>query len=415
MSKHFLEDMIRVKNNQKRAPKMVPTGEVFSVADGEKKYPKNRYRFMLWFVALVSATFCFFAFSFLFSRAEISVILKTKDITLDKNLSASLDLNADSLPFELTHFLGETSKTIVLEERDFKEKAKGQIILYNKFSTSSQPLLIDTRLEGSNGKIYKTATKVVIPGMSKNGLPGQISVDIYAAEDGTDYNSAPLDFKIFGFKGTNKYTKFYGRSVGEISGGIVGKSRQLSDLQRTEMEKELKKVLESELFNKISSQIPGFLLYPDATLIKTDDLITGPVAEDGSTVLTLKGTLYGIIFNEQKLTQKIVKDNIEESNASEVYIPNIKDLTFSLSNKENILFENVKNINFDLSGPIKIVWKIDTEKLIADLLAKPKKDFNQVLSLYPNINSALVKLSPPWIQSLPSKTKDIKVTVDYVK
>jgi len=319
------------------------------------------------------------------------------------------------LPLELTHFSGETSKTIILEEKDFKEKAKGQIILYNKFSPSPQPLLIDTRLEGSNGKIYKTTTKVVIPGMSKNGLPGQISVDIYATEDGAGYNSAPLDFKIFGFKGTNKYTKFYGRSVGEISGGIVGKSRQLSDLQKTEMEKELKKVLENELFNKISSQIPGFLLYSGATFIKTDGLITGPVAEDGSAILTLKGTLYGIIFNEQKLTQKIVKDAIEESGASEVYIPNIKDLTFSLSNKENISFESIKNINFNLSGLAKIVWKIDVDKLIVDLLDKPKKDFNQILSQYPNINSALVKLSPPWIQSLPSKTKDIKVIVDYVK
>jgi len=68
-----------------------------------------------------------------------------------------------------------------------------------------------------------------------------------------------------------------------------------------------------------------------------------------------------------------------------------------------------------LSGLAKIVWKIDVDKLIVDLLDKPKKDFNQILSQYPNINSALVKLSPPWIQSLPSKTKDIKVIVDYVK
>ncbi len=240
MSKHFLEDMVRVKNNQKHAPKMVPAGKVHSVADGEKKYSKNKYRYLLWFVALVSAAFCFFAFSFLFSRAEVVIILKTKDIVLNKNLFAGLDLNADTLSFELTHFPGETSKTILLKEKDFKEKARGQIILYNKFSTSSQPLLIDTRLEGSNNKIYKTTTKVVIPGMSKSGLPGQVSVDIYAEEEGVAYNSAPLDFKILGFKGTNKYAKFYGRSVGEITGGIVGKSRQLDNLQKTEIEKELK-------------------------------------------------------------------------------------------------------------------------------------------------------------------------------
>ena len=414
MSKHLLEDMVRVKDNKNYTPKIVPI-EKHPIIDVKIKHSKNKYRYMLWFVALISAIFCFFAFSFLFSKAEVSVILKTKDIVLNKNFTASLDLNVNVLPFELTHLSGEETKTIVLEEKDFKETAKGKIILYNKFSSSSQTLLIDTRLEGSNNKIYKTTTKVVIPGMSKNGVPGQVNVDIYAGEEGSTYNSGPLDFKILGFKGTNKYAKFYGRSVGDIAGGIVGKSRQITDSQKIEITNELKSALEDKLFNEISNQIPGFLLYKDATSLSVEDLAVGSVSSDGSVVLTLKGTLYGIIFNEQKLTQKITEDNIENNDNSEIYIPNIKDLTFSFFNKENILFESVQNINFNLSGPVKIVWKLDVNKFTTDLLNKPKKDFNQILSRYPNINSALVKLSPPWIRSLPSKIKDIKVTVDYVK
>ena len=414
MSKHLLEDMVRVKNNKKYFIKKEPIKKELLVDVGIKP-SKNKYRYMLWFVALVSIIFCFFAFSFLFSKAEVMVNLKTKDIVLNKNLSASLDQNVDVLPFELTHISGNTSKTIFLEEKDFNEKAKATIILYNKFSLASQILSIDTRLDGSNGKIYKTKTKVVIPGMSKNGTPGQINVDIYAEKEGADYNSSPLDFKISGFKGTSKYEKIYGRSTGDITGGIVGKSRQVSDVQKIDTGEELKTVLENKLFNEISSQIPGFLLYKEATFLKTDDIMTGPVSSDGSVVLTLPGTLYGIIFDEQKLTQKIVKDNVENYDNSDVYIPNIKDLTFSLTDKDNILFDSVRNINFNLSGPAKIVWKLDIEKFTADLLNKPKKDFNQILLQYPNIDSALVKLSPPWIPSLPSKIKNIKVTVDYTK
>ncbi|MDD5721446.1 MAG: hypothetical protein PHT16_03305 [Candidatus Pacebacteria bacterium] len=417
MSKHLLEDMVRVKNNKRRLIKKEPTKteRIDYLADVGTKPSGNKYRYMLWLVALASIIFCFFAFSFLFAKAEVSVSLKTKDIVLNKNLSASLDENADTLPFELTHISRDVSKTIFLEEGDFYEKAKGTVILYNKYSSASQILSVDTRLDGSNGKIYKIISKVVIPGMSKNGTPGQVSVDIYAEKEGADYNSSPLDFKIFGFKGTAKYEKFYGRSMGDITGGIVGKSRQVSDLQKIETEGELKTILESKLFNEISSQIPGFLLYKDATFIKTDDLIAGPVSPDGSVVLTLPGTLYGIIFNEQKLTQKISKDNIENYDNSDVYIPNIKDLTFSLVNKENILFDSVKNIDFNLSGPAKIVWKLDADKFTTDLLNKPKKDFNQILLKYPNIDSALVKLSPPWISSLPSKIKNIKVVMDYTK
>lgn len=417
MSKRLLKDMVVLKHNKKHIPKKEPI-EMESLdylADENIEHSKNKYRYTLWFIALISAAFCFFAFSFLFSRAEVSVSPKTKNIVLNKNLSASLDSNIDILPFELTHFSGDTSKTVLLEEKDFNEKAKGTIILYNKFSSSSQTLLVDTRLEGSNGKIYKTKTKVVIPGMNKNGIPGQVSIDIYAEKEGVDYNSTPLDFKIFGFKGTTKYEKFYGRSVGDISGGIVGKSRQISDLQKIETEQELKTTLENKLFNEISNQIPGFLLYKDATLFKVDDLMAGPVSADGSAVFTLKGTLYGIIFNEQKLTQKIIKDSIENYDNSEVFIPNIKDLTFSLFDKENILFDSVRNINFNLSGPVKIIWKLDVDKFTADLSNKPKKDFNQILLLYPNIDSLLVKLNPPWIRYIPGKIKNIKVTVDYEK
>jgi hypothetical protein len=414
MSKHFLEDMVKVKRNKKYIPRIEPK-KMEPIFNIEIKHSKNKYRYMLWFVALVSVVFCFFAFSFLFSRAEISINLKTKDVILNENLSAKPDSGIDVLPFELTHLADEVSKTIILEEQDLKEKATGKIILYNKFSTSPQILSIDTRLEGSNNKIYKTKTRVIIPGMSKNGIPGQVSVGIYADTEGVAYNSDPLDFKIFGFKGTSKYEKFYGRSVGDIAGGIVGKSRQVNDSQKIEITNELKPILEDKLFNKISNQIPGFLLYKDATSLSVDDIITGPISPDGSVVFTLKGTLYGIIFNEQKLTQKIAKDNIENYDGSEVYIPNIKELTFSLSNKENVSFDNVNNINFNLSGPAKIVWKLDMNKFTTDLLNKPKKDFNQVLSLYSSIDSALVKVSPPWIQSLPGKAKDIKVIVDYLK
>ena len=411
MSKHLLEDMVRVKYNKKRNSN-IEIKEMEPLADAETQCSKNKYRYALWFVALVSVVFCFFAFSFLFSKAKVSVILKTKNVVLNENLSASLDSNADVLPFELTHLSGEASKTIILEEKDFKENAQGKVILYNKFSSASQMLSIDTRLEGSNDKIYKTKTKVVIPGMSKNSIPGQVSVDVYASAEGADYNSPPLDFKIFGFKGNAKYEKFYGRSVGDIAGGIVGKSRQVSDLQKIEIEKELKTILENKIFNKISSQIPGFLLYKDTVFLKADDFVTGPVSPDGSVVLTLKGTLYGIVFNEQKLTQKIAKDNIEKYDGSDIYMPNIKDLTFSLSNKDTVSFDSVKDINFNLSGPAKIVWKLDVNKFTADLLNKSKKDINQILAQYPNINSALVKLSPPWTQALPSKTKNIKVIVD---
>ncbi|MEI6580654.1 MAG: hypothetical protein WCO07_00610 [bacterium] len=426
MSRNLLQDIKKVNKIKKDTtprkiyipsdiPKIVNTNTNNKYSLEENKTDGNHYK--LWIVALVSVIFLFFALSFLFSKATITVNPKIKTISLNEDLSAVKNSNTDKLPFDLMVISDQETKTILGgEEKDLKENANGKVVLYNNFSSSPQPLLIDTRLEGSNGKIYKTKTKIVIPGINKDGVPGKVSVDIYALDPGIEYNSPPIDFKIFGFKGSPKYSKFYGRSVGEITGGFVGKSKQISDNQKQNTEKELENNLKTKLFGKAASQIPeGFILFKDATFLNVDDTSASPVSADGSITLTVKGTLYGFVFNEKKLTDKIVKYLIPDYDGSEVYISNIKDLTFELSNKESMAFASVTDINFNIYGVPKIVYKLDGTKLATSLAGKSKKDFNQILSQYPNIDSASSVIRPVWKSSFPDKSNKIKITINYPK
>ena len=111
-----------------------------------------------------------------------------------------------------------------------------------------------------------------------------------------------------------------------------------------------------------------------------------------------------------------MEDYLEDYAGGEVYIHNIKDLIFSLSpGDEGALFADIKNINFNLSGPAKIVWRFDAEKLSMDLSGKSKRDFNQILSQYPHIDSAELTLSPFWRRSIPDKVGDIKIVANYPK
>ncbi|KKR70817.1 MAG: hypothetical protein UU13_C0001G0045 [Candidatus Nomurabacteria bacterium GW2011_GWB1_40_7] len=413
MSKLLLKDMIKIKDIRKDPrPRKIEKR-----VSKETAYDKKRSGYMLWFVAIISVAFFFFAVSFLFSKAEITVNPKTKDVVLNDNLSANKDSNGD-LSFDLVVIGGEENKTIkAAGEKDVVIKATGTTVIYNAFGASAQTLAIDTRLEGSNGKIYKTQAKTVVPGMDKKGVPGSVEVKIYASVAGADYNSSPLDFKIIGFKGTPKYAKFYGRSKGEITGGFTGKVPVVSDEDKASALADLKTALSAKLSQKATNQIPnGFILFEDAIFIKIDDSnVSLTDNKDNNATLTLKGALYGFLFNEGKLTKKIAKDNIEEYDESEVYIPNIRDLTFILADKENVSFGGAQTINFNLSGPAKIVWKLDEEKFTADLLERSKKDFNQILSQYPNIDSANLSLTPMWKMSIPDKLEDIKVIVNYPK
>lgn len=417
----LLEDMVKRHNTEnKKIEKQIynlkakDILEKIKITENEINHTQNKSKHMLWFVATISIVFCFFAVSFLFEKAEILIYPKIKEVVLNENLSAAFDSNSNGLFFDLVTMEGEESKTLQFtEEKEVALNALGTVVIYNTFGSSSQTLSIDTRLEGSNGKIYKTQTKTIVPGKSKDGTPGQVEVGIYASEAGEEYNSAPLDFKILGFKGTSKYSKFYGRTKTntEITGGFKGKSPAVSETDKINAVLELENILKEKLIKKVNT--PDFVLFKNAIFFSVDDVNIPLSSKDNNLIITMKGTLRGILFNEQKLTKKIIENKVENYKDGEFYIPKIKDLTFSLSNKENVSLQDIKSINFNLSGPISIVSKIDVDKFIITLLGKYKKDFNQILSQYQNIDSATLTLSPFWKKSIPDEIKNIKVIVNY--
>jgi hypothetical protein len=412
MPKDFFQDLVKVKR-ARQGIKVKPLITKKISKNEEKKGSRN----MLWVVAVVSVVFLFFALSYLFGSVTVTVNPKIKEVTLKESLSAGKDTTTDALVFDLVEIPGEENKIIqTTEMKDLLQKARGVAVIYNAYSTTAQNLDISTRLEGSNGKIYKTEKAIVVPGM-KGTIPGSVEVFVVGSDAGEAYNSDPIDFKIFGFKGTPKYSGFYGRSKGGVTGGYKGKFPFVSDTEKTTLVNEMKTTLQNELFKKANDQIPdGFILFKDAAFLNTDDGTVDYTSAKGNMVpVKLTGIFYGLLFNESKLTKKIAEDTVKPFDESEIFMPNIKDLTFSLANRDNISFTDVTDINFTLSGKAKIVWKFDTDKLASDLLGKSKKDFNQILLQYPNIISAESVINPFWKMSFPDKMKDIKVIVNYPK
>jgi len=417
-----MEDMIKIKIiKKKQLPKIAEVEYSQKPPSMEfKKFKKEKRggpRYMLWFVAFICLVFLFFAFSYMFSSASVTINPKVENIVIDENLSASKDSSASPVSFDLVVISGEESQNIRTDNKeDVSIPATGTVIIYNTFSTKSQTLLIDTRLEGSNGKIYKTNKRVIVPGMSSDNQPGKVEVGIYGDSPGKEYNSTPLDFKIFGFKGTPKYEKFYARSKGDITGGTTGSFYSITTEQKDQALVYLKNTLRDKLLKKVSEQIPkGFVLFDEAISLDINDQNVQSFSDTSLVPVTVKGTLYGLLFNETKLTKKIAEDILTNYDDSDVYITNIKNLTLTIANKENLIFSDVKNIDFTLKGSTKIVWRFDVEKFSKELLGKKKKDFNSIISKYPNVVSSNLALKPFWRMSLPDKLDKIKVIVNYPK
>lgn len=415
MPKPLLQDMVRVKTQskpiKKKFPQKINPEEVNSLSK-KNKFSNSKYR--LYFVALISVVFLLFALSFLFSGAKIILTPKITDIAIKQNFTAAK--NGAGVSFDLVAISDEGQKTIVGSEiKDVSIFSKGIAVIYNSFGPNPMTFQEGTRLLGSNGKIYKIAKKIIVPGMKKD-KPGSIEVDIYASEAGKEYDSGLIDFQIPGLKNTPKYSKFYGRSKGEITGGFEGKMPIVSALDKEAATLELEKELEQKLLKKISGEIPpGFVLYEDASYFKIDknEFTFVTDGEENVVNLLVRGTLYAFIFDEKKLAKKIAEDTVDNYKGEEIYIPNIKGLSFTLVDRENISFNDAKNINFNLSGNPKIIWKINEKKFLTDILKKKKSELNQILSGYPSIENAEVSLRPFWKNSFPEESKNVEIIVRY--
>ncbi|MBP7007129.1 MAG: hypothetical protein KBC44_00390 [Candidatus Pacebacteria bacterium] len=432
MVKNLLQDMVVNKSSKSGTYSNPPKKKIWEEMreSKEEKYEEeepdyNSYRYdneegkpkyRLWVVALFAVVMLLFALSFLFAKATININPKTKPIELSDTFSAIKESNSEGLTFDLIAISGEESRLITgTERKDGSERAKGTVVIYNSFSTSPQALAIDTRLEGSNGKIYKTETKLTVPGM-KNGVPGSVEVKVYAADPGEEYNASPLDFKIFGFKGTPKYEKFYARSKGNMTGGFTGSSFTIPEEEKSKHLLELKNTLQDKLIAKAREQIPsGFILFKDAVSLSIDSESTDFVSKDSNIVISMKGTLYGFLLDEAKLTDSIAKGEIGNYDGGPAHITNITDLNFSIPNKNTISFKDAKSLVFRIEGKSNIVWDVDKEKLLSQIIGKKKKDFYQVLAEYPNIDGAELVIKPVWKNSFPEEENKITITVNEPK
>src|SRR3990172_5223892 len=437
MVKNFFQDMIKMKSDLRKeregnvAPTSAPAVETPPSSADEGTWPPTvaskvtrrislapaqdqgrRPWYSIWLVAGISLVFLFFSIFFLFSEAFITINPKVKDVTFKQNLSANETPAEGNLSFDVVVLSGVESKTVEGGEmKNVSVAARGTVLIYNNYSSATQRLDINTRLEGSNGKLYQTEKAVVVPGL--NGTtPGSVEVGIYAAEAGEAYNSPPLDFQIFGFKGMPKYNKFYARSKGEITGGFIGKQSVITEAKKSIIQNEMKETLKVKLAKKAADLVPaGFVMFKDAVILNVDS-VNFETLEGGQLQVNLKGTFSGIIFNESELIKKIIKSGIPDYDNSDVYISNFQDLNFVLLDTKGNS-SSPSSVDFNLSGKPKVVWRVDTDRLVAEVVGKSKKDFYQILAQYPNVESANVLLRPFWKRGFPGDKSDIKVTVNY--
>lgn len=383
-------------------------------------FKKNNYN-PIWFIAILSVIFLLFTVFSLFEKAKIEITPKTEVVGFENKMIASdYEKGKTSLKFSTIVISEKIQEEISALEEYVEDYSKGFVFLYNSFSKNPQKISANTRLEGSNGLIYKTKEDTVIPGLKSDSEPGYVEVEVYALESGSEYNTEPLDFNVVSFKGTNKYDSIYGRSNGIISGGFKGNRISVSEKDKDFIINSSIDKFKDRLFQKAKDEIPsGFVLFDGAFNIKVKDSSVSISDVDKSKFfINLDIILYGILFEEENLTNEIFKyavnTNTSLNKEDNIFIKDINSFLFKLSNNIDIFdIENTSEIDFVLSGAPTFIWKISKEEVVESLLGKKRKDFLSIMSEFKEINSAEVSLSPFWKKFFPEKHKFFEVNINY--
>jgi len=367
----------------------------------------------------------FFLFIFLFllslrlSKVEIkiwpevqTVNFRTK-ITVDKEIK-SPDFKNNILPGKIF----EVEKTVSEEfpaSGKILKKTEGIIRLYNNFTTQSENWLAGTRFVSSDGKLFKSKEKIAVPGAQiKNGkiAPSFVDVPVIAAEGGADYNIGPSKFSIVAFRGTPRYTKFYGESSETMTGGGEAPQVKKEDLENAEKILTEKAKIESE--EALEAKIPTEFLF-SKEIFETKILEKFSPAQIGAeiekfnfqvrvnctTISFLKEDINN--FAKEYISSQIPKDKklFDES------------LKIEYSPEKPFSFESAKT-TLSLNFSAKIYSEIDLDSFKKGLAGKSLAETKTFLENQPDILWTEVRFSPFWQRSVPKSLEKIEIKYPLV-
>ncbi|QQG46438.1 MAG: hypothetical protein HYY55_01160 [Candidatus Niyogibacteria bacterium] len=407
---NFIRDIIPAATSAR--PPEKPEKRKEEVKRKAIKIRPSRFKFIVSFVILYAAILATLNF---FSRAEVNVVLKNEDFDVNRVLSAGSA--GSEMPAEKVVFQNHAeSNALTSESKDFSEKASGLVIIYNAYSSEPQILVAQTRFESTDGKIYRIAKEIVVPGakiIDGKIEPSSLEVRVFADKAGEEYNIGLNDFSVPGFSGSLKYGKFYARSKTPMSGGFTGRANVVSENDVEALKKTMEEKLRSDLYSKMQSEIPGEFLVPEGAYqyeIKVVSVEPAIKSKADEFKLTLEGNLKAIFIRRGDIKNKILDGYKSDPDFNSIDIPNFGDLKVLAANVDF----NSSALKLTVAGSAKAVWNIESPRLAEELaLAAGAAERLKIFERYPQIRRAEIFYKPSWWRIFPDTADKVLISGSY--
>jgi hypothetical protein len=359
-----------------------------------------------------------FLISFKFSKVEIKIWPNIEEenfvetIIFDTN-AEKIDLKNKIVPAKIFETEEVFTKSFNSSGKILK-KAEGVIRLFNEYTTKEEVWKEGTRFVSSDGKLFKSKDKIVVPGAKvKNGKieASYVDVPVIADEGGSQYNIGPSEFSIVAFKGSPRYFKYYGKSFQAMSGGGEAPQVLKEDLARAEKEllnwakEKAKEILKEKIGNDLSFLESAIEIFP---LEKNSSANEGDEKEKFD--FQIKAKIKTLVFSKEDLSN-FVRNYLSSkvSKELEIYFPSLK----------TELKEEVKNFELGkLSSQIKISTKtypkIDILSIKKSIVGKNLNETKYFLLNQKEVSKFKVEIYPFWIKKIPEDINRIEILYPLV-
>lgn len=348
----------------------------------------------------------------LFPKATITVTPRSAILSFtDMTFTASKD-GAAGVKYTLTPVvISETASVAAAQKKLVQAKAHGTITVQNTAQKASQRLIKNTRFESTAGKIYRIRESIVVPGFTeKDGkvIPGTLTVEVYADEEGLAYNLREGTLTVPGLKDkADLYAGITAKVSAPIAGGSSGTRFVITDMERQSVVKTMEAKLLSRARDAATAQLPT-----NAVAVTGGEDYTFrdlPDEEDGTNIIVGREITYNrMVFDGRELAEYFrTKSSQADLPDSPAHVTNIRDITLALEKDEatTSVFSE-PSLSFTVLGSPTLMWEVDTEALAHALAGSSRENIDSILKKIPTIGAGTtVDIMPFWNNYVPSESR----------
>ncbi|MBI2591539.1 MAG: hypothetical protein HYW34_02590 [Candidatus Brennerbacteria bacterium] len=373
--------------------------------------PKKLGRFLFAsFLAVLAGVGVYVAVAVL-PKVDIKISLQKKSFDFNESVNASL--KSSDLPIELFTQKGNLQFLFPASNKKKVEiKAKGEIIIYNAYSSQPQSLVATTRFLTPDNKIFRLDQAITVPGAKVvNGkiTPSSIAAAVTADKPGEEYNVGPIArLSIPGFKNSPKYENFYGEIKESVGGGFIGEAAvpTAEELKtaKTQMSESLKETLRQRVLNGLPSDFKALEGGQDFKILKEE--INYKVPEPGRFGIFLDSQFQLLAFKESDIKTFFVNKALGQLDGNY----DVLSSGFEYGAARSDFAKGI--LSFPVKAKISLRRAFDIENFRTQAAGKKETELKTLIFSLPGLENGKISFWPFWVSRAPRDLNRIAIDVE---